>query len=66
MTERFDYLAYSSGTGTELRVVNSVSAVSYTHLTQAFIYASIVKDMEEKKEAIDQILRVLTGENNDG
>jgi len=34
--------------------------------TQAFIYASIVKDMEEKKEAIDQILRVLTGENNDG
>lgn len=34
--------------------------------TQAFIYASIVKEIEEKREAIEQILRVFTGGNNDG
>lgn len=34
--------------------------------TQAFIYASIVKDIEEKRETIEQILQALTGGSNDG
>jgi len=53
MTERFDYLAYSSGTGTELRVVNSVSDYKEQEsLLEKNITESLLSDPQGRTESV--------------
>lgn len=53
MTERFDHLAYSSGTGTELRTVNSVSDLKEQEsLLEKNITESLLSDPQGRTESV--------------
>lgn len=53
MTERFDHLAYSSGTGTELRAVNNISDLKEQEsLLEKNITESLLSDPQGRTESV--------------